>query len=188
MNWKIDKNKKIKDSSKKTLPGMGQCVQWTLSIGQLGDLDNPSMSLPSHFCADPRILTKLFQMFHNSRHKCHHTDHMRQTYLLCLLCFGGLYQTFLFFFLICVQDPALMINLYSCCIRPCPQYKVLPPLCSYSSPPLQSHQARRERTGEEVSMRKLQETFGRRPRWVHPGATSYTLATTKDLLFMQLEV
>ena len=23
-----------------------------------------------------------------------------------------------------------MINLYSCCIRPCPQYKVLPPWCS----------------------------------------------------------
>ena len=44
--------------------------------------------------------------------------------------------TFPFFFLICVQAHALMINLYSCCIRPCPQYKLLPPLCSYSSSPI----------------------------------------------------
>ena len=44
--------------------------------------------------------------------------------------------TFFFFFFICVQAHALMINLYSCCIRPCPQYKLLPPLCSYSSSPI----------------------------------------------------
>ena len=153
---------------------MGQCAH-----GQLGDLDNPNMSLPSHFCADPRILNKLFQMFHNSRHKCHHTDHMRQTYLLCLLCFGGLYQTFLFFFLICVQDPALMINLYSCCIRPCPQYKVLPPLCSYSSPPLQSHQARRERTRGGGVHEKITRNFWETTSRGASRPTSYTLAATK---------
>ena len=85
---------------------------------------------------------------------CHPTDFMRPTLtfyfniskaLLPKLCECYVWEvspntsyTFLFFFLIliCVQADALMINLYSCCIRPCPQYKVLPPLCSYSSSPI----------------------------------------------------
>ena len=72
--------------------------------------------------------------------------------------------TFFFFFFICVQAHALMINLYSCCIRPCPQYKLLPPLCSYSSSPITISSSGTGGLGREVSMRKLQETLGRRPR------------------------
>ena len=75
--------------------------------------------------------------------------------------FGRFLQNISFtFFLICVQANVLMINLYSCCIRPCPQYKVLPPLCSYSSPPLQSHQAGWDGPGQRGVHEKITRNFG----------------------------
>ena len=96
--------------------------------------------------------------------------------------------TFLFFFLICVQAHALMINLYSCCIRPCPQYKVLPPLCSYSSSPITISSSRTGGpVGERCPWENYKKLWGDDLARMHPGTASYSLATTKDLVFVQSE-
>ena len=61
------------------------------------------------------------------------------------------------FFHNCVQG-LTMIDLYSCCNRPCPQYESFHPVQLVLSPITIS--SRRRTAVEEVSMRKLQETLG----------------------------
>ena len=78
----------------------------------------------------------------------------------------------------------LMIHIYSCCIsdRALNFIRSFHPGAAIPPPPITFSSTGGERGVHE----KITRNFGGRPRaWMHPGTTSYSLPTTKDLLFMK---